>query len=67
MTTFMAEGTDRLLSGWGRTAPTRARVLGPLAAGQLQDLVASRPPRGVLARGSIWAAAVQAGVVPRKE
>jgi decaprenylphospho-beta-D-ribofuranose 2-oxidase len=52
MTTFMAEGTDRLLSGWGRTAPTRARVLGPLARGQLQDLVASRPPRGVLARGA---------------
>ncbi len=52
MTTMIAEGTDRLLSGWGRTAPTRARVLGPLAGGQLQDLVASRPSRGVLARGA---------------
>jgi decaprenylphospho-beta-D-ribofuranose 2-oxidase len=52
MTTMTSwPGTDRLLSGWGRTAPTRARVLGPLDAAGLAELVASRPARGVLARG----------------
>jgi decaprenylphospho-beta-D-ribofuranose 2-oxidase len=51
-TTAMTQGTDRLLSGWGRTAPTRARVTGPLPAAELGELVASRPPRGVLARGA---------------
>src|SRR5580704_127635 len=51
-TTAMTQGTDRLLSGWGRTAPTRARVTGPLPAVELGELVASRPPRGVLARGA---------------
>jgi decaprenylphospho-beta-D-ribofuranose 2-oxidase len=44
-------GTDQLLTGWGRTAPTRSQVLGPLEIEQLQHLVASGPERGVLARG----------------
>lgn len=42
----------RLLSGWGRTTPSRARVLGPLPDGELRALVASRPAGGVLARGA---------------
>ena len=46
------EGTDRLLTGWGRTAPSRARVIGPVEVERLQDLVAAGPARGVLARGS---------------
>src|SRR5690242_4418476 len=45
-------GSYRLLTGWGRTAPSRARVAGPLATEQLQGLVAARPPGGVLARGA---------------
>jgi decaprenylphospho-beta-D-ribofuranose 2-oxidase len=44
--------TDRVLTGWGRTAPTRAYVTGPLETSQLQDLVAAHPARGVLARGA---------------
>src|SRR5450755_702343 len=44
--------TDELLVGWGRTAPTRSQVLGPLELEQLQHLVASRPGCGVLARGA---------------
>jgi len=47
-----SEGTDRLLTGWGRTAPSRARVIGPVEVERLQDLVAAGPARGVLARGS---------------
>jgi decaprenylphospho-beta-D-ribofuranose 2-oxidase len=45
-------GTGRLLTGWGRTSPSRARVAGPLHLEQLQALVASLPPGGVLARGA---------------
>jgi decaprenylphospho-beta-D-ribofuranose 2-oxidase len=44
--------TDRMLTGWGRTAPSRAMVGGPIDRGQIQELVASRPPRGVLGRGA---------------
>jgi decaprenylphospho-beta-D-ribofuranose 2-oxidase len=47
-----SRGTDRLLTGWGRTAPTRSQVHGPLQLEQLQQLVTSRPARGVLARGA---------------
>jgi decaprenylphospho-beta-D-ribofuranose 2-oxidase len=50
--TSVTAGTDQLLTGWGRTAPTRSRVLGPLELEQLQELVTSRPARGVLARGA---------------
>jgi decaprenylphospho-beta-D-ribofuranose 2-oxidase len=44
--------TSELLSGWGRTAPTRSRVLGPATLEQLQHLVISRPEGGILARGA---------------
>ncbi|HEY3735576.1 MAG TPA: FAD-binding oxidoreductase [Streptosporangiaceae bacterium] len=42
----------RVLTGWGRTAPSRAKVAGPLAAGPLQELVAGGLAGGVLARGA---------------
>jgi decaprenylphospho-beta-D-ribofuranose 2-oxidase len=50
--TSVASGASQLLYGWGRTAPARSRVLGPADLEQLQELVTSRPARGVLARGS---------------
>jgi decaprenylphospho-beta-D-ribofuranose 2-oxidase len=40
-----------LLTGWGRTAPTAARVLHPDYPEQLTDLFENAPPRGVIARG----------------
>jgi decaprenylphospho-beta-D-ribofuranose 2-oxidase len=42
----------RLLTGWGRTTPSRARVVGPLRGEQLRALVTGRPAGGVLARGA---------------
>ncbi len=42
----------QLLTGWGRTTPSRARVAGPLPAERLRALVAARPEGGVLARGA---------------
>jgi decaprenylphospho-beta-D-ribofuranose 2-oxidase len=50
--TSLADGTDQLLYGWGRTAPSSGRVLGPAGLEQLQELVTNRPARGVLARGA---------------
>ena len=44
--------TAKTLTGWGRVAPSRARVTGPLTPRALADLVASAPPSGVLARGA---------------
>jgi len=44
--------SGRLLTGWGRTMPSRARVVGPLPGEQLRALVAGRPAGGVLARGA---------------
>jgi decaprenylphospho-beta-D-ribofuranose 2-oxidase len=44
--------TGRLLAGWGRTTPSRARVLGPLPSDQLRDLVADLPAGGLLPRGA---------------
>jgi len=44
--------SGRLLTGWGRTTPSRARVIGPLPGEQLRALVADRPAGGVLARGA---------------
>ena len=41
----------RLLSGWGRTAPTRAEVASPRSAEEVAALLADASPRGVLARG----------------
>ncbi|MFI6577157.1 FAD-binding protein [Nocardiopsis sp. NPDC050513] len=40
-----------LLTGWGRTAPTAARVVRPRSARQAADALASAGPRGVVARG----------------
>lgn len=40
-----------LLTGWGRTAPTRARVYAPGSATALSDLCRERPAAGLIARG----------------
>lgn len=42
---------DRLLTGWGRTAPSRARVHRPKSSDDVGDLVTNAGKRGVLARG----------------
>ena len=42
---------DQLLSGWGRTAPSRAHVTSPLSADDIQLTIRAAGPRGVLARG----------------
>ena len=34
-------GTDRVLTGWGRTAPSRACVAGPMETSQLQEIIAA--------------------------
>jgi decaprenylphospho-beta-D-ribofuranose 2-oxidase len=46
----MAEHRE-LLSGWGRTAATGARVLRPSSADEVRDILASPAPRGVIGRG----------------
>lgn len=43
--------TERLLTGWGRTAPSRAEVLPVASVAEVQAALASAGPRGVLARG----------------
>ena len=43
--------TDELLSGWGRTAPTRSRVAHPTDESDAVGAVLGAGPRGVLARG----------------
>jgi decaprenylphospho-beta-D-ribofuranose 2-oxidase len=48
----MPATTSRMLAGWGRVAPSPARVTGPLELAQLKDLVASAPAGGILARGA---------------
>ncbi|MEV5408053.1 FAD-binding oxidoreductase [Thermopolyspora sp. NPDC052614] len=42
---------DARLTGWGRTAPTRALLVSPRDAADLSALVAAAPPRGLIARG----------------
>jgi decaprenylphospho-beta-D-ribofuranose 2-oxidase len=42
---------EKLLSGWGRTAATRAQVITPTGADDVADLLGARGPRGALARG----------------
>src|SRR5262249_42256215 len=42
---------ERLLSGWGATAPSRARVERPGSTEELTGFLAAGPPRGVVARG----------------
>ena len=45
------EAGERLLCGWGRTAPTRARVHVPALPEEVQRALAAAGPRGVLPRG----------------
>ena len=45
-----AEG-EELLTGWGRTSPSRARVVRPDDITDITVAVSQRSPRGVLARG----------------
>jgi decaprenylphospho-beta-D-ribofuranose 2-oxidase len=45
-------GTERVLTGWGRTAPSRALVTAPADPSHLQEIIAAHPARGLLARGS---------------
>jgi decaprenylphospho-beta-D-ribofuranose 2-oxidase len=40
-----------LLTGWGRTAPTAARLARPRSVEEVAALLADPPPRGVIARG----------------
>ena len=42
---------DRLLTGWGRTAPSRAHVLAPRSNADVRSAIQTAGPRGVLARG----------------
>lgn len=44
-------GDDRLLAGWGGTAPSRARLVTPLDDNDVSRLLDVAPPRGVIARG----------------
>jgi len=50
MTGPMTQPSIRLLTGWGRTAPTAARVV-EIAADEVPSLLRGRPRRGVVARG----------------
>src|SRR5436853_5231143 len=45
------EADDRLLSGWGRTAPTKAKVLRPGDGAELATAIARPPLRGTIPRG----------------
>ncbi len=42
---------ERLLTGWGRTAPSRATVVRPADVSAIAAELVSPPPRGVLPRG----------------
>ena len=44
-------GSQRLLSGWGRTAATRAFVVEPSGVDEVVGALGSAGPRGVVARG----------------
>jgi decaprenylphospho-beta-D-ribofuranose 2-oxidase len=46
-----AAPSERLLSGWGRTAPTRATVLAPRDRAEVAAALAAAGPRGAIARG----------------
>ena len=47
-------GVERVLSGWGRTAPSRCRVLRPRSIEEVAEAMAAtaRLPRGLIARGA---------------
>jgi decaprenylphospho-beta-D-ribofuranose 2-oxidase len=44
--------SGELLTGWGRTMPSRSTVARPTTVDELRDLVTGAGPRGVLARGA---------------
>ena len=44
-------GEEEVLTGWGRTAPTRARVWEPRGTNELAMLMSSGAARGVIPRG----------------
>jgi decaprenylphospho-beta-D-ribofuranose 2-oxidase len=46
------DGADQVLTGWGRTAPSRAFVTAPGDVTQLQEIIVAQPARGLLARGA---------------
>jgi decaprenylphospho-beta-D-ribofuranose 2-oxidase len=46
-----APGEDRLLTGWGRTSPTRAVVSSPSDTAEVRGLLAGAGERGVIPRG----------------
>jgi decaprenylphospho-beta-D-ribofuranose 2-oxidase len=50
----VGQGEERLLCGWGRTAPTRARVLRPRTAEEVAQALAASPATrgGAIARGA---------------
>ena len=48
---LMATDNDRLLTGWGRTAPSRATVRSPSTYDEVAEAIQEAGPRGVLARG----------------
>ena len=48
---LMRDESERVLTGWGRTAPSAARVRAVSSVDEVLDTVASADPRGVLARG----------------
>ena len=41
----------QILTGWGRTAPSAAVVRTPQSCDEIAEIIRSRPPRGVVARG----------------
>jgi decaprenylphospho-beta-D-ribofuranose 2-oxidase len=47
----LAEGRGTLLTGWGRTAPTRAELVAARSREAVAESVSTAGPRGVLARG----------------
>jgi decaprenylphospho-beta-D-ribofuranose 2-oxidase len=46
-----SEGRERLLAGWGGTAPSRATVVSPQDVGSVRAALAGAGTRGALARG----------------
>jgi decaprenylphospho-beta-D-ribofuranose 2-oxidase len=46
-----APGTRRLLTGWGRTAPTAANVVAPETVHDVENVLDHPGPRGAIARG----------------
>jgi decaprenylphospho-beta-D-ribofuranose 2-oxidase len=51
MTTVAADVHERVLTGWGRTAPSVASVVEPASADAVASALAGAGPRGALARG----------------